>query len=218
MHCGDTAPRRRVRSSLAKSRVMTPATTDYPAAPDARERAALLLALALVLVWGSNFTVQKAVFDAITPAGFLFVRYLVMPVCALALLWQRYGRRWPVLSRAEWWAIARLAFMGHVMHVGLVDVRHPLVLRLLELADPRARAGVHAAAAEIPRRRAPHARAGGGGGRGVRGGDGVSLRQAARRAVAGRRWAIWSCSLRRRSSRPTRWRPSRSSSGTGACS
>ena len=64
---------------------MTPATTDYPAAPDARERAALLLALALVLVWGSNFTVQKAVFDAITPAGFLFVRYLVMPVCALAL-------------------------------------------------------------------------------------------------------------------------------------
>jgi drug/metabolite transporter (DMT)-like permease len=99
---------------------MTPATTDYPATPDARERAALLLALALVLVWGSNFTVQKAVFDAITPAGFLFVRYLIMPVCAFALLWQRYGRRWPALSRAEWWAIARLAFMGHVMHVGLV--------------------------------------------------------------------------------------------------
>jgi drug/metabolite transporter (DMT)-like permease len=99
---------------------MNAATADLAPMNAARERAAMLLAVALVLVWGVNFTVQKAVFDAVTPAGFLFVRYLVMPACAVALLWQRYGRRWPAMTRAEWWALARLAFMGHVLHVGLV--------------------------------------------------------------------------------------------------
>jgi drug/metabolite transporter (DMT)-like permease len=86
----------------------------------ARQRAALLLSLALILVWGANFTVQKAVFDALTPGGFLFARYLIMPLLAIALLWQRYGRHWPRLARAEWWALARLGPMGHVLHVGLV--------------------------------------------------------------------------------------------------
>ena len=54
-----------------------------------------------------------------TPAGFLFVRYLVMPVCA-ALLWQRYGRRWPRLSRARVVRLARLGILGPRVHVGLV--------------------------------------------------------------------------------------------------
>lgn len=89
-------------------------------APTPRERAALLLSFALVLVWGATFSVQKAVFAEVGPGGFLFARYLIMPLCALALLWQRYGRRWPALSRAEWWAVARLALIGHVLHVGLV--------------------------------------------------------------------------------------------------
>ncbi|GAB4482061.1 MAG: EamA family transporter [Burkholderiaceae bacterium] len=90
------------------------------AAHDDRQRAALLLALGLIFVWGANFSVQKAVFNALGPGGFLFVRYLIMPVCAVALLWQRYGRRWPRLARDEWWMLARLALLGHVMHVGLV--------------------------------------------------------------------------------------------------
>jgi drug/metabolite transporter (DMT)-like permease len=89
-------------------------------APATRQRAALLLALALILVWGGNFTVQKAVFAALTPGGFLFARYLIMPVCAVALLWQRYGLHWPRLPRAEWWALLRLGLLGHVLHVGLV--------------------------------------------------------------------------------------------------
>ncbi len=88
--------------------------------PKQSQRAALLLAIALILVWGANFTVQKAVFNALSPGGFLFARYLIMPLCAVALLWQRYGLRWPRLPRSEWWALARLAFMGHLMHVGLV--------------------------------------------------------------------------------------------------
>ena len=89
-------------------------------AATSRERAALLLAFALILVWGINFSVQKAVFAAVTPGGFLFVRYLIMPVCAVALLWQRFGTAWPRLPRAEWLALLRLGLLGHLMHVGLV--------------------------------------------------------------------------------------------------
>ena len=93
---------------------------DAPASPATRERAALLLAVALILVWGSNFSVQKYVFAALTPGGFLFARYLIMPVCAVALLWQRYGLRWPRLPRSEWMALLRLGLLGHLLHVGLV--------------------------------------------------------------------------------------------------
>ena len=38
-----------------------------------RQRAALLLACALILVWGINFSVLKAVLAALTPSGFLFI-------------------------------------------------------------------------------------------------------------------------------------------------
>jgi drug/metabolite transporter (DMT)-like permease len=88
--------------------------------PATRQRAALLLAIALIVVWGSNFSVQKAVFAALTPGGFLFARYIIMPLCAVALLWQRYGVRWPRMPRSQWWALLRLGLLGHVMHVGLV--------------------------------------------------------------------------------------------------
>ena len=91
-----------------------------PADEPTRQRAALLLALVLVLVWGGNFTVQKQLFDTLTPLGFLFARYLIMPVCAVLLLWQRYGWRWPRLPRAEWWPLLRLGLLGHLLHVGLV--------------------------------------------------------------------------------------------------
>ena len=91
-----------------------------PSSDATRQRAALLLALALVLVWGSNFTVQKHLFTTLTPGGFLFARYLIMPACAVLLLWQRYGWRWPRLPRAQWWVLLRLGLIGHVLHVGLV--------------------------------------------------------------------------------------------------
>ena len=42
-----------------------------------RQRAALLLACALILVWGINFSVLKAVLTALTPNDFLFIRYLI---------------------------------------------------------------------------------------------------------------------------------------------
>ncbi len=105
---------------MTASRSSSTAATEPASSADARQRAALLLALALILVWGANFSVQKAVFAALSPGGFLFARYLIMPLAAVALLWQRYGRRWPRLARDEWWALARLAALGHVLHVGLV--------------------------------------------------------------------------------------------------
>jgi len=98
-----------------------PGPSEASAFPDtSRQRAALLLAFALILVWGINFSVQKAVFTSVSPGGFLFIRYLIMPVCAVALLWQRYGTHWPRLPRSELWALLRLGLLGHLMHVGLV--------------------------------------------------------------------------------------------------
>ncbi|HEY2925915.1 DMT family transporter [Piscinibacter sp.] len=86
----------------------------------ARERLALWAALALVLVWGANFSVQKAVFNALSPGGFLFVRYLIMPVAAALLLCSRHGAAWPRVSRADGWALLKLGLAGHLLHVGLV--------------------------------------------------------------------------------------------------
>jgi drug/metabolite transporter (DMT)-like permease len=99
----------------------TPAAATLPAiaAPD-RARQALWAAIAMVAVWGTNFSVQKAVFTALSPGGFLFARYLIMPVAAAALLCWTFGRKWPRLRRAEMFALAKLGLAGHLVHVGLV--------------------------------------------------------------------------------------------------
>jgi drug/metabolite transporter (DMT)-like permease len=98
-----------------------------PAAPDpdlfhsaARQRKALWVACVLVLVWGANFSVQKMVFSAMSPGGFLMVRYLVMPVAAAALLCWRFGWRWPRVPRADLLALLKLGIAGHLIHVTLV--------------------------------------------------------------------------------------------------
>lgn len=110
--------------SIASTRILAqppPAAVPTGATTTRRdERTALLLSFALIAVWGINFSVQKVVFDALTPGGFLFVRYLIMPVCAVALLWQRYGTHWPRLPREEWWALLKLGLLGHLLHVGFV--------------------------------------------------------------------------------------------------
>lgn len=85
-----------------------------------RSRQALWLGLVLIVVWGANFSVQKAAFDYLQPGGFLFVRYLIMPLAAAVLLYSRYGRHWPRLPRADVWALLRLGLAGHLLHVGLV--------------------------------------------------------------------------------------------------
>ncbi len=90
-----------------------------PTAPD-RERHALWAALVMVGVWGSNFTVQKAVFTALSPGGFLFARYLIMPMAAAALLMSRHGVKWPRVPRADMIALLKLGLAGHLLHVSLV--------------------------------------------------------------------------------------------------
>jgi drug/metabolite transporter (DMT)-like permease len=86
----------------------------------ARQRLALWAALGLIMVWGANFSVQKAVFEVLSPGGFLFVRYLAMPIAAALLLVWRYGLRWPRVSRRELLALLKLGLAGHLLHVGLV--------------------------------------------------------------------------------------------------
>ncbi|MEP6877092.1 MAG: DMT family transporter [Burkholderiales bacterium] len=87
---------------------------------DRQARHALWAALAMIVVWGSNFSVQKAVFAVLSPGGFLFARYLIMPVAAALLLVSRHGLQWPHLPRGELFALLKLGLAGHLLHVGLV--------------------------------------------------------------------------------------------------
>ena len=80
---------------------------------------ALLVGLALVLVWGANYSVQKLIFPVVGPDGFLFVRYLMMPLLAIALMIHRFGVDWPPVERRDRWLLLKLAMAGHVLHVGL---------------------------------------------------------------------------------------------------
>ena len=84
------------------------------------DQRALLVALVLVVIWGGNFTLQKYLFGLITPGGFLWARYLIMPLCALILMRWRFGVWLPPLPRKDWLHMAWLGFIGHSLHVGLV--------------------------------------------------------------------------------------------------
>lgn len=88
----------------------------YPPFP----RLALGAALILILIWGANFSVQKYLLDTLTPSGFLLARYLIMPICALILMRVTLGQFLPPLPRQEVLAMARLGFVGHSLHVGIV--------------------------------------------------------------------------------------------------
>ena len=85
-----------------------------------RQRHALAAALVVIVVWGANFSVQKYTMSALTPGGFLFARYLLLPMAAVSLLlWYRRASL-PPLTRADVWALARLGFFGHTVHVSMV--------------------------------------------------------------------------------------------------
>jgi drug/metabolite transporter (DMT)-like permease len=81
----------------------------------------LVIALALILVWGCNFSVQKYVFSSNSPNGVLLLRYgVLMPICSVLLLLVTYGWAWPKLNRADALTLFKLGFIGHLLHVGLV--------------------------------------------------------------------------------------------------
>ncbi len=83
-------------------------------------RLALAAGLAVVAVWGANFTVQKTLFEVLPPAAFLCVRYLMMPLCAALLLLYVNGGRWLRLPRADAIRLAWLGVLAHTVHVSLV--------------------------------------------------------------------------------------------------
>lgn len=81
---------------------------------------ALGLGLALVLLWGASFSIQKTAYLAMTPSGFLFARYVILSVFAAALLWWRRGSLWPQLTRAQWRVFLRATFIGQIVHILLI--------------------------------------------------------------------------------------------------
>lgn len=91
-----------------------------PTSRPPRHRLALAVALGLMLLWGSNYSVQKAVMAQIGPGALVFMRYLVTPACAVALLLWRYGWRWPRLERRDWAGLLVLAALGHIAHVNVM--------------------------------------------------------------------------------------------------
>ena len=103
-------------------------STDVPAhaaaLPASRQPGAQQIALAagfvVIVTWGANFAVQKALFAVLPPGAFLFARYLIMPVCAATLLLYLSGGRWPALPRADVGRLAVLGVIGHTVHVSLV--------------------------------------------------------------------------------------------------
>jgi drug/metabolite transporter (DMT)-like permease len=107
-------------TASAPSSASSSAASSATSPADRRSRLALWVALVLILFWGANFSVQKAVFEALTPGGFLFARYLMMPVAAALLLVWRFGFDWPRLARADAVALLRLGLAGHLLHVSLV--------------------------------------------------------------------------------------------------
>lgn len=98
---------------------MAPSAQSAPPAPGAPSPSPwpLIAGLAVIVTWGLNFPLQKAIFAEIGPVAFVGLRYLLVPFCALALLFAHYRRAWPRLARAEWWELARLALIGQALHL-----------------------------------------------------------------------------------------------------
>ena len=70
-----------------------------------RQRLALWVGLVTIVVWASAFTVQKQVYAAMSASGFLFARYLVVPLAAVLLLYRQHGLHWPRLTAPQWRAM-----------------------------------------------------------------------------------------------------------------
>jgi drug/metabolite transporter (DMT)-like permease len=96
-----------------------PVIAARPTAPG-HPQLALAAGLLVAVVWGANFAVQKALFGVLSPAAFLFARYLLMPLCAAVLLLQANGWRWLRLPRADALKLAGLGLMAHTLHVSMV--------------------------------------------------------------------------------------------------
>lgn len=62
-----------------------------------------LVALAVVIVWGSTFTLTKSVYAEIAPLAFGFARFTIIPLIAFAVL-AVHARR---SNQSDWWRVKR---------------------------------------------------------------------------------------------------------------
>ena len=105
--------------TLPRPSPSTTAVAAHGPAEPSHQQLALFAGFAVVAVWGANFAVQKALFGLLQPGAFLFARYLLMPVCAAALLLHANNGRWLRLPRRDALQIAGLGVLAHTVHVSL---------------------------------------------------------------------------------------------------
>ena len=106
------------------------------------ERWSLVAAIAIMAVWGVNFTFVKYVLDKIGVGPFLFIRFLTMPLLGfllLALVYRRHlARSWP--QREDLPRFVACGLVGHTAHVGLVtwgiDLSTPFSSALVLTSGP----------------------------------------------------------------------------------
>ena len=83
---------------------------------------ALAAGIALMIVWGVNFTITKVVLAELGVWPFLFVRFLAMPLFGFALLLavtrRHFPKTWP--QRADLPRFIAAGLIGHTAHVSLV--------------------------------------------------------------------------------------------------
>ncbi len=80
---------------------------------------ALAAGLALAVIWAAAFSIQKAAYAAMGPGTYLFLRAVVLAVCAVAALaWYKLPL-WPALAPGEWRAFMVVAAVGSVLQSAL---------------------------------------------------------------------------------------------------
>ena len=85
-------------------------------------RWSLPIAIALMVIWGVNFSVTKTILDQVSVSAMLFVRFLWMMLLGLAMLaWLYRGRFASSLPhRRDWPRFLAAGLIGHTAHVGIV--------------------------------------------------------------------------------------------------
>jgi drug/metabolite transporter (DMT)-like permease len=85
-------------------------------------RRSFAIAIALMVIWGVNFSVTKTILDQVSVGALLFVRFLWMMLLGLCLLaWLYRGRfKESIPSRRDVPRFVAAGLIGHTAHVGIV--------------------------------------------------------------------------------------------------
>jgi drug/metabolite transporter (DMT)-like permease len=80
---------------------------------------ALAAGFAVVVFWAAAFSIQKAAYAAMGPGTYLFLRAVLMAVCAVAVLaWYKLPL-WPALTPGEWRMFAVVTAVGSLLQTTL---------------------------------------------------------------------------------------------------